>query len=233
MRPFKPSNRIILGNNTYYYLNDDNPSSGYRTLDLSFVAQPLYNKETNKKFNVVPVPLMMTDEWAIISEIPDIIQELRSIEKEYDYLFIGQCHYMGREIFRNLNIENYYFRENPKGIFHMNSEQKRIELIKFLKEIAKSKFVFCPRGVGSSSFRLYQTMMVGSVPIETGMNDYPFDNEVEWDDFCISGELKDIYSLIQKSKQIDFENYRKNGMQFWDKFCRHDELKKRLEERYE
>jgi len=232
MRPFKPSNTINLGNDIYHYLNDDNPFSGYKNSDLSFVAQPLYKKEINNKFNVIPVPLMMTDEWDIINEMPEIVKELRSIEKEYDYLFIGQCHYMGREIFRNLNVQNYYFRENSKGIFHMNSEQKRIELIKFLKEIAKSKFVFCPRGVGSSSFRLYQTMMVGSVPIETGMNDYPFDSEVDWETFCISGNLRDIRLLIQKSKQINFENYRENGMQFWDKFCRHDELKKRLEERY-
>jgi len=232
MRPFKPSNLIKLNNKVFYYLNDDNPSSGYGSLDLSFVAQPLYKKEVNKKFNVVPVPLMMTDEWNIIREMPEIVKELRGIKKEYDYLFIGQCHYMGREIFRNLSIQNYYFRENSKGIFHMKPEQKRVELIKFLKEIAKSKFVFCPRGVGSSSFRLYQTMMVGSVPIETGMNDYPFDDEVKWSSFCISGDINKIYSLIQKSKQINFEEYRKNGMQFWDKFCRHDELKKRLEERY-
>jgi hypothetical protein len=232
MRPFEPSNIISLNNKNSYYLNDDNPRLGYQTLDISFVAQPIYKKDVNKKFNVVPVPLMMTDEWNIINEMPQIINELRDIKKEYDYLFIGQCHYMGRGIFRNLNIQNYYFRENSRGIFHFNAEDKKVELIKFLKEIAKSKFIFCPRGVGSSSFRLYQTMMVGSVPIETGMNDYPFNNEVDWDDFCISGELKDIYSLIQKSKQIDFEKYRKNGMQFWDKFCRHDELKKRLEERY-
>ena len=92
MRPFKPSNMIKLSNKTYYYLNDDNPFIGYNTLDLSFVAQPLYKKEVNKKFNVIPVPLMMTDEWNIISEMQDIIQELRSVEKEYDYLFIGQCH---------------------------------------------------------------------------------------------------------------------------------------------
>jgi hypothetical protein len=232
MRPFEPSNVINLNNKNFYYLNDDNPRLGYQTLDISFVAQPIYKKDVNKKFNVVPVPLMMTDEWNIINEMPQIINELRDIEKEYDYLFIGQCHYMGREIFRNLNVQNYYFRENSRGIFHLNAEDKKVELIKFLKEIAKSKFIFCPRGIGSSSFRLYQTMMVGSVPIETGMNDYPFDNEIDWNTFCIRGDLKNIYSLIEQSRQIDFDKYRKNGMDFWDNFCRHDELKKRLEERY-
>ena len=92
MRPFKPSNLIKLNNKVFYYLNDDNPSSGYGSLDLSFVAQPLYKKEVNKKFNVVPVPLMMTDEWNIIREMPEIVQQLRSVEKQYDYLFVGQCH---------------------------------------------------------------------------------------------------------------------------------------------
>jgi len=232
MRPFKPSSLIELNNKQYYYLNDDNPSLGYTTSDVSFVAQPLYNKSTNKKFNVVAVPLMMTDEWSIMEENPDIIQELRSVEKEYDYMFIGQCHYMGRQVFRTLKLDNYYFRENSKGIFHLRAEDKKVELIKFLKEIAKSKFIFCPRGVGSSSFRLYQTMMVGSVPIETGMNDYPFDEEVDWDTFCIRGDLSNLYSLIEKSKNINFEYFRNNGMEFWDKYCRHDEMKKRLEEKY-
>jgi|14_taG_2_1085336.scaffolds.fasta_scaffold39323_2 hypothetical protein len=231
-RPFTACDEIILNNKRFLYLNDDNPYRAYLDSSLSFVAQPSKGQKINKENNIVSVPLLMSDEWDIINEDNNLIHELRQTKKEYDYLFIGQCHYMGREKFKTINLNNYYFRENRAGIFHLNKKDKKKELIKFLKEIAKSRFIFCPRGIGSSSFRLYQTMMVGSVPIETGMNDYPFSDEVEWSKFCISGDLDNLEELIDSSKNVDYEEYSRNAKSFWDNYCRHNKLVEKLEERY-
>ena len=213
------------------YLNDDYPMRAYETDDLCFVAQPLSGAEENKKYNVVPVPLMMTDEWDILQKHPNLVEELRETEKVYDYMFIGQCHYMGREVFRDLELPNYYFAENPRGIFHLPSEDKQQELVKFLKTIAQARFIFAPRGMGSSSFRLYQSFMVGSVPIVTGMNDYPFSNVVDWDSMCIRGGLNELDKLIKKSKDIDWDTLSNKGKAFWDSYCRHDALYSKLADR--
>jgi hypothetical protein len=104
----------------------------------------------------------------------------------------------------------------------------------FLKEIASAEFVFCPRGVGSSSFRLYETLMVGSVPIVTGMNQFPFklDENVSWGRFAVRGPTTLTVDSIQESiKQLDYirtgDRYptmRYTGIDFWEKYCKQQSL---------
>jgi len=227
-RPFTACSHTEVQDETYLYLNDDYPIKAYETNEVSFVAQPLGPASLNRKHKVVPVPLMMTDEWELIKEDHGLVDRLRAIPKKHDYIFIGQCHYMGREVFKTLQLPNYVFEENPKGIFQLPSDEKKVELVKFLEKIAEAKFIFAPRGMGSSSFRLYQALMVGSVPIVTSMQDYPFADKVDWDSFSIRGNLPDLNKLIDKSQRIDFDEYSKKGKEFWDKYCRHDRLYEEL-----
>jgi len=233
-RPYEACNYIDFDGRKYLYLNDDSPVMGYQTKDISFVAQPLpYSSED---YNVIPVPLMMTDEWEIIQSNPTLISELRTIsgcKQTHTFNFIGQTGYVGREIFRNLDIEDYVFVETGT-VYSLDKEDKRNKLIKFLYEIASSIFTFAPRGIGSSSFRAYQAMMVGSIPIITGMNDYPFKDEVNWDEICIRGDLKDINTLIEKALNMTWEErktMRGRMMLFWDNYCKHDSLYNKLKEK--
>ena len=227
-RPFSASNYIEIDDKKYIYLNDDNPQPAYFQKDIAFVAQPIKGKTPN----IITVPLMMTDDWQIISEDENIVNELRSIKKNHSFNFIGQSGYAGREVFRNLDLQDYLFRET-KPVYGLPKDEKLKTLKNFLTEIATAKFVFSPRGIGSSSFRAYQSMMVGSIPIITGMNDYPFSNEVDWDSICIRGELHDIKNLISKAQHMSDEQYsamRRNAMNFWDNYCRHDKLHDKLKE---
>ena len=232
LRPFKPSNYINLKGRKYLYLNDDDPSAAYNSEEISFVAQPMAIKEINKKHNIVTVPLMMTDEWAIINNNENLIPNLRSSIKDYTFNFVGQCNYMDREVFRSLNLENYDFEETSP-IYSLSPKEKADKLIKFLYRISKSRFVFAPRGVGSSSFRAYQSMMVGSIPIITGMNDYPFSKYVNWDQISIRGDLSELNLLIEKALNMPYNHYKimqKRAISFWDNYCKHDMLHKKLEE---
>ena len=233
-RPFACVDYIEFDGKRYMYLEDDNPIAAYQTPEISFVAQPLGDAEFNKAHNVVVVPLIMNGFWDIFLEHPNLISELRQIEKIYDYAFIGQYHYMNRDVFLHLEerglISNYYCEKNPVNTFGMTKEEKKPEIIKYWKEIAAAKFVFAPRGMGSSSYRLYEAMMVGSVPIITGMLDYPFDNEVGWDFMSIRGGP--LFSLIQKSKKLSSQQWdwcSKQAMGFWDEYCRHDKLYEKLD----
>lgn len=231
-RPFSPYDHIKIKGRKYIYLNDDDPSRAYYSKDISFVAQPLAGAETNKKHRVITVPLMMTDEWQIIKDNPKLIKSLRNTKKEYDFNFVGQCNYMGRDVFRVLNLENYDFEETP-AIYSLSKAEKADKLMSFLYRISKSRFVFAPRGIGSSSFRAYQAMMVGSIPIITGMNDYPFKNNVDWDEISIRGELGELNFLIKKALNISYNKYeamQEQAIYFWDNYCKHDILYKKLKE---
>lgn len=231
-RPFIPCDHIVLNNHTYGYFNDDNPVQAYDTNDICFVAQPLASSKINDNYNILVVPLMMTDEWDIIQEHPGLINSLRSQKKSYVFNYVGQCGYMGRDVFRKLKLPQYDFEETH-SVYSLPKEKKHRMLIEFLYRIASAKFVFCPRGMGSSSFRAYQAMMVGSIPIITGMNDYPFKDNVDWDQISIRGELSELDLLIEKALNTSNDQYkmmREQAISFWNNYCKHDMLYKKLEE---
>ena len=240
-RPFEACSHIDIKGTKYPYLNDDSPFIAYQRGGTFFVAQPLEYK--SEDFDVIPVPLMMTDEWDIINEDPDFIHELRSTPKDHVFNFMGQTSYAGREVFRDLNLPEYVFQETAP-VYNLEPSVKRAVLKDFLRVIARAKFVFCPRGIGSSSFRAYQSLMVGSIPIITGMNDYPFKKEIDWDSFCLRGgegrswkqiaeqnrpEIDRLTSMALCMSGDEYQKMRSLGMLFWDNYCRHDELYKKLE----
>ena len=177
---------------------------------------------------------MMTDEWEMIEEDPELIPLLRHVSRanqDYEFNFMGQTGYVGREVFKDLKLDGYLFQETS-AIWNLKPNAKKEMLKDFLRAVARSTFTFAPRGIGSSSFRAYQAMMVGSIPIITGMNDYPFKNEVDWDTICIRGDLDELPSLISKAQNMSLEDrkiMRGKAILFWDNYCRHDNLYKKLE----
>jgi hypothetical protein len=72
------------------------------------------------------------------------------------------------------------------------------ELVEFKKQyaevITRSKFVLCPRGIGTSSCRLFETMQSGRVPIIISDAWVPCSN-IEWSKFSLRVREKDIANL--------------------------------------
>ena len=182
-----------------------------------FICQPLHGPEINKEHKVIPAPLQMRHfEYELIKD-KEFIESCRSQEKEYDFIFVGQTGYAGRDVFRpnNLKLDNYFFKETSP-IYHVHNVQERVGILRdFCQQLAKAKYCFCPRGVGSSSFRLYQSLMVGTIPIVYGMQDFPFSEEVFWPNVamidCPLENLKDL----QYSEQM-----RKEGIKVWENLFR-------------
>jgi|ETNmetMinimDraft_2_1059921.scaffolds.fasta_scaffold01168_7 hypothetical protein len=132
---------------------------------------------------------------------------------------------INRSVLRTLKLKSYYTRDTDI-IWGMDDEDKIKTMKKYLDDVSQCNFVFCPRGTGTSSFRLYETLMMGSIPIITGMKDYPFDDEYDWDSFSLrTDSIKDIEKLISKSENLsdkDIEEMKQNGMKFYDEKCRPD-----------
>ena len=67
-----------------------------------------------------------------------------------------------------------------------------------------SNFSFCPRGFGSTSFRLYETLQLGTIPIYVWDEELwlPFQEIVNWDEFAIVVSFEErarIPSMIAKA----------------------------------
>jgi hypothetical protein len=207
------------------FLNDDNPHEAYNNEDLCFVAQPL--KDNNISYNNIVVPLMMCDMWDIICDNPNLISQLRGNEKKYEFGFVGSCVNARRDILRHLRLESFLFETDMVPIWNMSREQKHKNIKDYLYKMSQCKFVFAPRGLGSSSFRLYESLSVGSIPIITGDIELPFNDQVMWDSFSVRGDIENLHELASDCSDMCDTSYcrmRIKAMEFWDNYCIHDKL---------
>jgi hypothetical protein len=184
---------------------------------LKFVCSPLGNPEDNKKMRVVPAPLQMRHfEYELIQD-KEFIERCRNQKKIYDFVYIGQVQYAQRDWLRPENIkqEKYLFEET-KPIYGISSVKERVEIVKkFCLDIAQARFAFSPRGAGSSSFRLFQSLMSGTVPVVSGMTDYPFSNVLDWNLFTI---IDDDHTKTNSLVSMDESSLREKGMEVWDEY---------------
>lgn len=204
------------------YANDDNPNYLLREDKIKkLLAQPLVKKNILDKYNATTIPLVMTDHLKIHLD-KDFIEQCRNQEKVYDYYFVGQF-YGKRDVLLGFN-EGKSIIKKTGSIYGLNDEAKLQSIKDFLMELGKSRFGFAPRGVGSNSFRLYECLMVGTVPIATDVIQYPDEDIVDWDSFTIRGSLDNLNGLIEKTRQIDYNKYRNKGIEYWEKYGKMDVL---------
>jgi len=175
------------------------------------------------------VPLVMTDHLKVHLD-EDFIQQCRDQEKIYDYYFVGQF-YGKRDVLRNFNKGNSIIKQTS-SIYGFNDEDKLNAIKAFLMELGKAKFGFAPRGVGSNSFRLYECLMVGTIPIATDVIEYPFTDDVNWDDIAVRGSLDNLDNLINKCDNIDYDSCRDNGIKFWQNYCKMDIMFEKIKKKY-
>ena len=202
-----------------FYCNDDNPEYLYdNNKCIKLVAQPSRESTENIKHNITTIPLIMGD-YCLLSD--SFIERCRAVKKVYDFGFIGKIGHNGREVLSTLPIESYLFRDTAKLDFFGNSSTSdKIDILeKYLLDVASCRFFFCPRGVGSSSFRLYESMMVGTVPIITGAKELPYTAVTDWSKFSIIGNIENLHELSKFASSIsNYNNYRENAINFWSKY---------------
>jgi hypothetical protein len=70
----------------------------------------------------------------------------------------------------------------------------------YVKTIKSSKFSLCPRGVGKTSYRLYESMMLGTVPVIISDNwKPPLNYLLNWDEFSVTikeNQLNNITDIL-------------------------------------
>lgn len=69
----------------------------------------------------------------------------------------------------------------------------------FVENIAESDYVLCARGGGNFSYRLYETLSLGRIPVFINTDCVlPFEKEVPWKEMCVWVEEKDIETIAEK-----------------------------------
>jgi hypothetical protein len=123
----------------------------------------------------IPIPL-------ICSPIPENLKENQ--ERDIFCSFVGSVtHQIRKKMYDQLKTNsNYKILTKLSWTFEIS----KYEMETFIGTASRSVFSLCPRGYGKSSYRLYEVMQLGSIPVCIYDQEwFPFSGELDWDDFCI------------------------------------------------
>lgn len=117
-------------------------------------------------------------------------------------------HFSGQIIRRNalsvlmkspLINANFVFRDQM-GLFSEADLAMREKIRQtFVKNMAESDYVFCCRGYGNYSFRFYETLSSGRIPVFINTDCVlPYDFDIDWKKYCVWLDEKDIPFIAEK-----------------------------------
>jgi hypothetical protein len=122
-----------------------------------------------------------------------------SNEKQYLFSFIGgSTSWVRKRLLKlNFNRDDILVQCSTGTYSHWSNDQLNREEIqkKYVDVIRKSKFVLCPRGIGSSSIRLFEVMELGISPIIISDNWLPPQGP-DWNRFALFVKESEIKSLL-------------------------------------
>lgn len=199
----------------------DNPKFAYETQAITVLGQPLLGPDDNRRHRVLVAPLTFGWQHRDVDDDREFIQALRKTPKTHDFVFIGNIHKIHeRQFICKLDLPNFHrVVHHGKHFWFKPLNVQLAARREFLRQVAAARFAFAPRGRGTSSFRLYEALMVGTVPIITGMPDYPYTDVVDWDSFAMRAARGDNFRELLDGRD---EAMRVAGMRFWDKYVQFD-----------
>lgn len=93
----------------------------------------------------------------------------------------------------------------------------------YIETSLNSDIIICPRGAGNFSYRFYETLCLGRIPlvIDTDMV-FPFEDFIDYDNKIIKIKQENIDNIIQEIMSFwnnidDYELFQKNLTFFWEK----------------
>lgn len=108
----------------------------------------------------------------------------------------------------------------------------------FKQVTQRSIFSLCPRGYGATSYRLYEAMQLGSIPVYVSDKHLlPWSDEIDWSEFCVIVTPDDIQNIPQMTLGITASKVRRMQEALSDVWRRHfsieatfDHISKRVKE---
>jgi len=146
--------------------------------------------------NIIPIPLICS---SIIGN-----EKIQAKEKDIFCSFVGSNTHRIR---KKLQI----YSNDPKYFFKMDQWKNTIEqsiMQLFIDVTSRSKFTLCPRGYGKTSFRLYESMQLGSVPVYVSDEHYlPWQRYIDWEDICILIKEEEISKMDIILQNVSDDRY--------------------------
>lgn len=195
--------KLIEPNNNLYTItqHDDGFRNYAQIIEpnmLFFSAGKFYKHKNN-----IDIPLIYDDN----NYFENIGNERKNEEIKYLCSFVGAKTHPIRikmhEIFKN--DSNMYF-----SVKSWNNKIDKNSQDEFINITLKSKFGLAPRGYGCTSFRLYEILKLGRVPVYICNDEFklPYKEIFDFSEICVLIHEKEISSLKEKLLNISDEQYK-------------------------
>jgi hypothetical protein len=108
-------------------------------------------------------------------------------------------------------VTNFIYRKHYRG-GAVNQEMREQTTLEYYNNIKNSDYVVCVRGAGNFSVRLYETLMMGRIPIFVNTDCLlPFENRIDWRKHVVWVEWnnrKNIAQIVTDfHTQLSFEEF--------------------------
>lgn len=156
----------------------------------------------------IPIPLIYQD---INNHLEKMITKSFD-EKNVLCSFIGSI--TGNHVKPNVRQKIFEILSNNKNFKLVNSGQwtpnvNQIKQLNFVELTISSKFGLAPRGYGRSSFRFFEILKLGTIPVYI-WNDIswlPFTDLIDYNQLCIVIHVSELDKLESKLLKITKEDY--------------------------
>jgi hypothetical protein len=199
---------VLEENQSYFTVCqfDDGPFEKFPEDTLIFSAGG--NREGD---NIIPIPL-------ICSPIPKKL--ISNKEKTIFASFVGSrnTHPIRMDMCNYLEGKNGYTISagNWSTTVPMDNFKKFVDIT------CSSKFALAPRGYGKQSFRLYEILQLGTVPVYISDIHYlPWTDELDWNDFCVpvnEDEIDEIDDILKSISDVEYNKLLENGKKIYSKY---------------
>tara|TARA_Y100000591_G_C21848390_1_gene710054 strand:+ start:570 stop:1499 length:930 start_codon:yes stop_codon:yes gene_type:complete len=202
----------------YIFFNDD--------YDKPIIPYNKYIKIYRTSFNK---STKLLNEFSLPAFSPDYFENifLQSPELSIGYCghkIHGRDHYLN--LFLNSDLKTNFILRNGFWAPGINKLQARKE---YIENIDNNLFTFCYRGAGNFSYRFYDVMMMGRIPILIKTDSvYPFEDKYDLntigivlDELDIKNKNLDIVKIIKlyyEKNKDKLENIQKQNRKIWEKY---------------
>jgi len=112
---------------------------------------------------------------------------------------------------------------NKKGvIIDQGSYKDKRQANRFEHLMWNSIFALCPRGFGNTSFRLFEAMEMGAIPIYiSDVFSLPFADKINWDEICIMvtpNEIPNLYKRLDCISDVQRFTYQKRIKEIYKQY---------------
>ncbi len=127
------------------------------------------------------------------------------VEKQWLYSFMGaMSHACRRTVMRLEHAEGKVIDTSDFNVWKTDDSELEVRGNAYANLLASSEFILCPRGIGTSSIRLYETLEAGRVPVIIS-DDWVPPEETDWS-FAIKVEERRISSIPGLLKSLQSES---------------------------